>query len=287
MVFSIRCVCGQTFDVPAGRAGRSCRARAAGRSPCPPLSELQKAADAGQVCCAEEYRERPASGEAAGDDVPREFFMILAPDHVIAQRVHQEAFVHFVAAFDRTLKSFVRRSEAQQGVDVQIGYAMFPGDRRLIDLQIRPETLPTARRGRVEDGTGRVAPAAGRGRARQFLLPHDALGRCCRSASAVSVSLFPAVHQAGRVVRSIADGGGGAGVRQASVRAVLLPAGANGAASCVRFGGGSTLAGRCAGSRSAKPPRVALPAPVIAPPEAPRRPSPVRPIRPTATRSRN
>lgn len=142
MAFSIRCVCGQTFEVSAGRAGTQLVCACGRTLAVPPLSELRKAADAGQVCSAEEYREHTLDGDAAGEDVPREFFMILAPDHVIAQRVHQEAFVHFVAAFDRTLKSFVRKSEAQQGVDVQIGYAMFPGDRRLIDLQIHPEILP-------------------------------------------------------------------------------------------------------------------------------------------------
>jgi len=151
MTFSIRCVCGQTLDVSAGRAGTLLPCACGRTVVVPPLSELRKAADAEQACDAEEYRERPTDRDAdadvagedvASEDVPREFFMILAPDHVIAQRVHQEAFVHFVAAFDRTLKSFVRKTEAQQGVDVQIGYAMFPGDQRLIDLQIRPETLP-------------------------------------------------------------------------------------------------------------------------------------------------
>lgn len=142
MAFSIRCVCGQTLDVPAGRAGAELPCSCGRTLTVPPLSELRKAADAGQACVAEEYRERQADGDAASEDMPREFFMVLAPDHVIAQRVHQEAFVHFVAAFDRTIKSFIRRSEKQPGVDVQIGYAMFPGDRRLIDLQIRPEILP-------------------------------------------------------------------------------------------------------------------------------------------------
>ncbi len=141
MAFSIQCICGNTFDVPAGRAGAKLACSCGRTLAVPPLSELQRAAAAGRVCPAEEFRERAASGDSAGEEMPREFFMILAPDHVIAQRVHQEAFVHFVAAFDRTLKSFVRKTETQPGVDVQIGYAMFPDDRRLIDLQIRPEIM--------------------------------------------------------------------------------------------------------------------------------------------------
>ena len=123
----LRCVCGRAIEVP-------------------PLTELQRAQAAGAVCQATEPREPPPADElaaAADDEMPREFFMILAPDHVIAQRVHQEAFVHFIAAFDRAVKAFARTTEAQPGVDVQIGYALFPHDKRLIDLQIRPDILPS------------------------------------------------------------------------------------------------------------------------------------------------
>ncbi len=143
MTFTIRCVCGKRSDVPAGRAGAQFRCVCGRTIEVPPLTELQKAQAVGEVCPAEEHQERFPPMASADDEMPREFFMILAPDQVIAQRVNQEAFVHFVAAFDRTVKSFAHKTETQPGVDVQIGYAMFPGGRRLIDLQIRPETLPS------------------------------------------------------------------------------------------------------------------------------------------------
>jgi len=147
MNFTIRCVCGHRFDVPAGRAGIQLRCVCGRTIEVPLLTKLQQARDAGEVCDATECRERfpadeLAAARAADEEMPREFFMILAPDHVIAQRVHQEAFVHFVAAFDRAVKWFASTTEAQPGVDVQIGYAMFPGGSRLIDLQVRPEILP-------------------------------------------------------------------------------------------------------------------------------------------------
>jgi len=147
MNFTIRCVCGHRSDVPAGRAGVQIRCDCGRTIEVPLLSQLQRARAAGEVCDATECQEgfpadELAEARAVDEEMPREFFMILAPDHVIAQRVHQEAFVHFVAAFDRTVKSFARTTEAQPGVDVQIGYAMFPGGQSLIDLQIRPEILP-------------------------------------------------------------------------------------------------------------------------------------------------
>ncbi len=143
MNFTIRCSCGKRMDVPAGQAGRQFRCACGRTIEVPPLTELQKAQAAGEVCPAEECQEHFPPMASADDEMPREFFMILAPDHVIAQRVHQEAFVHFVAAFDRTVKSFAHKTETQPGVDLQIGYAMFPGGQRLIELQIRPEVLPS------------------------------------------------------------------------------------------------------------------------------------------------
>ena len=142
MSFTIRCVCGNRLEVSAGRAGTQLRCACGRTIEVPLLTDLQRSQAVGEACDAEEYRERSPRGGVADEEMPREFFMILAPDHVIAQRVHQEAFVHFVAAFDRTVKSFARKTETQPGVDVQIGYAMFPGGQRLLDLQIRPESLP-------------------------------------------------------------------------------------------------------------------------------------------------
>jgi len=146
MNFTIRCVCGHRIDVPAGRAGIQLRCVCGRTIEVPLLTELRQARGAGEACDAPECQERCpadelAAARAGNEEMPREFFMILAPDHVIAQRVHQEAFVHFIAAFDRAVKWFANTTEAQPGVDVQIGYAMFPGGSRLIDLQIRPEIL--------------------------------------------------------------------------------------------------------------------------------------------------
>jgi len=277
MAFSIRCVCGQAFDVPAGRAGTQLVCPCGRTLAVPPLSELRKAAEAGQACCAEEYREAPAGGDAAGgdaagDDVPREFFMILAPDHVIAQRVHQEAFVHFVAAFDRTLKSFVRRTEAQSGVDVQIGYAMFPGDRRLIDLQIQPETLPphVVAELRMELEDLRQPPVEG-----------GPVSFCCRTmlwggaADPHQPFVFPFSRQftkrTGSFDQLLMEAAGLASGRR----------GSHGAAGRGEAGGllrsvwrraKGWLSGR--GPRFARPPRPAPPASVIASPEAPLPPIP-------------
>ena len=142
MNFTIKCVCGHVLNVPTGRAGVQLRCTCGRTIEVPLLTELQRARAAGEVCAAEEHQERFATAEAEGEEMPREFFMVLAPDHVIAQRVHQEAFVHFIAAFDRTIKSFAHTTEPQPGVDIQIGYAMFPGGQRLVDLQIQPDILP-------------------------------------------------------------------------------------------------------------------------------------------------
>jgi len=116
MNFTIRCVCGHRSDVPAGRAGVQIRCDCGRTIEVPLLSQLQRARAAGEVCDATECQEgfpadELAEARAVDEEMPREFFMILAPDHVIAQRVHQEAFVHFVAAFDRTVKSFARTTE--------------------------------------------------------------------------------------------------------------------------------------------------------------------------------
>ncbi len=142
MHFTIRCSCGQCSDVSAGRAGTALRCICGRTLEVPPLTELQEAHALGEACPAQEYQAPVASTADEPDEMPREFFMILAPDHVIAQRINQEAFVHFVAAFDRTVKGFAGKTEPQPGVDLQIGYAMFPGGQRLIDLQIRPDALP-------------------------------------------------------------------------------------------------------------------------------------------------
>jgi|GEM_PF-1475523 len=142
MQFAIHCSCGQRIDVPAGRAGTHLRCACGRTLEVPPLTQLQQAQALGEACPAHEYQEPTPPTADESEEMPREFFMILVPDHVIAQRVNQEAFVHFVAAFDRTVKAFVGKTETQPGVDVQIGYAMFPGGQRLIDLQIRPAALP-------------------------------------------------------------------------------------------------------------------------------------------------
>ncbi|HPM79921.1 MAG TPA: tetratricopeptide repeat protein [Candidatus Anammoximicrobium sp.] len=280
MAFSIRCVCGQTFDVPAGRAGTQLPCSCGRTLTVPPLSELRKAADAGQMCLAEEYRQPAATADAAGDDVPREFFMILAPDHVIAQRVHQEAFVHFVAAFDRTLKSFVRKTEAQQGVDVQIGYAMFPGDRRLIDLQIHPETLPphVVAELRMELEELRQPPVEG-----------GPVSFCCRTMLWGGANdrhppfLFPFSRQftrrAGSFDKLLMEAAGLAPDRRGS---------SGGAAASRGKAAGVLLsflrrAARWLGGTSRRPaaePRVATPDPAVAPPETrPPIPDPADPAR--------
>ena len=80
MSFAIRCVCGKRSDVPAGRAGAQLRCACGRTIEVPPLTELQKAQAAGEVCPAEEQLHRLPHMASADDALPREFFMILATD---------------------------------------------------------------------------------------------------------------------------------------------------------------------------------------------------------------
>ncbi len=166
MTFLIRCTCGNELDIPAGRAGARVRCTCGRVIEAPCLTDLQHGRAAGDADRGHGHTPRAATGAVRGgraggkaretgecqegfpgnlmkgEQAPREFLIVLASDHVLVQRVHHEAFVHFAAAFERTVKAFAGKTEACPGVDIQIGYAMFPGGRRLVDLQIRPDVLP-------------------------------------------------------------------------------------------------------------------------------------------------
>ena len=266
MAFSIRCVCGQTFNVPAGRAGTQLPC-SCGRTLAVPAAV--GIAEGGGRRTGVLRRGVPRAPGERGRGGRRCASRVLhdpgaGPCHRPARA--SGSFRALRGGFRSDAQVLCpqdRNPAGRQRPDRLCHVPRRPAPDRSADS---PGDSATARRGRVEDGTGRVAPAAGRGRAGQFLLPHDALGRCCRSASAVSVSLFPAVHQAGRVVRSIADGGGGTGVRPAWSERCCCRPGGTAPASCVRFGGAPNAGWAARRTRSAKPPRVAPPAPAIAPP---------------------
>ena len=79
---------------------------------------------------------QPANG--GEEPLPREFMILLNPDHRIYQRVDSQAFGDFAMSVLDAIKGHFAASPGGPGFDLQVACAVLPGGRLLIELQTLP-----------------------------------------------------------------------------------------------------------------------------------------------------
>jgi len=137
MPFRFVCRCGNQTQVTAGQAGTTVRCVCGRVNVVPALGDLRRHARGAELPTADELQVDQSSA-AEDPSSPREFLMLLVPDHLLAERISQDALTHLVMAVDRTVRAFFQCREPQQGFDIQVAMALLPDGNRLLDIESQP-----------------------------------------------------------------------------------------------------------------------------------------------------
>jgi hypothetical protein len=75
--------------------------------------------------------------------------LLLTPQAHIHQRINEETFIDFVVAMDRSIQDYFDARKANDGCRVQVGCALLPGQKPLLDIQFQPAAAARAHEERL------------------------------------------------------------------------------------------------------------------------------------------
>ncbi len=81
------------------------------------------------------------AGESAQQSDPRRLLTLLNPEDDIRRRIDETDFMNLVRAVCDIIQAHFREQPPGQGFDLQVAYALLPGEKLLLELQVRPEEV--------------------------------------------------------------------------------------------------------------------------------------------------
>lgn len=79
-----------------------------------------------------------------GDELPKDLVFLLTPALDIYRRIEPREFVAFVSNVDRAIDDQFLNEPVCDGIEIQVACALLPGNKKLVEFQVRPPIAGSA-----------------------------------------------------------------------------------------------------------------------------------------------